>query len=578
MGLSTLACIGLLLALQVSGPAMADDEVALETLIEQAERLDTTASRQRAREALDRIAPRLDEASVDQMARFRLLQARNHGLAGQYQLGLEELARLRKLDDLPARHELRSLELCSNLAMQISEYVDAFRCLNAAMEMQDEVDDPGLQSGIFGLAAYWHSQLGDPDKGLHYAQRTLELASRTGSLREECVAHEKLGQAYELADQIDDAIRTYREGLPKCREGNDPLFTGLMQILLGRALHRNDQLEMAEEWLRQGIEETRAAGFQDGVLDGLVNYGSLLFDLGRLAEAEEILLDVVDTARTRERWESLKGSYRTLARIAAQRGDLGSAYDHLLRHLEVRENMLDIERARLIAFQEVEFDMLAREQQIELLQEQARISELEAVNRKQRRQLVWVTYTIAGVLLVVLALLLIHATRERRHYRRLSTLDSLTGLRNHTSFISEGDLMLTECLNRHEPATLIICDIDHFKLINDSHGHHVGDRVLIRLASRIRETFGDNAIAGRIGGEEFAVLLGGMDIDRAGAQVERLRSRIEKMRSEDNHIDFTLSFGLAECRPGESFTELRERADRAMYRAKAAGRDRVIAD
>ncbi|NBB91819.1 MAG: diguanylate cyclase [Gammaproteobacteria bacterium] len=576
-GWCTLALAGLLLAVSLPGFGADEEPVAVERLIDRAERLDTTASWQETRETLERVAERLGEASDEQRVRFRLLEARNRALAGEYREGLEVLTRLEPLELLP-RHELRSLELCANLAMQISEYLEAFRCLNAAMSMQAEVDDPELQAGVFGLAAYWHSQLGDPDKGLRYGRRTLELARRTGSLREECVAHEKLGQAYELSGRLDSAIEIYRDGLPRCRESGDVLYTGVVQILLGRVLHRKGELQAAERWLQQGIEATRQSGFQDGVLDGQVNYGSLLFDLGRAEEAEDMLLSVVDEARSRDRWESLTGSYKILAEIAARRGDTRAAYDRLVRHLEVRENMLNIERARLIAFHEVEFDTLAREQQIELLEEQARISELEAVNRKQRRQLVWVTYTIAGFLLVVLALLLLHATRERRHYRRLSTLDSLTGLRNHTSFFSEGEGLLNECRALDRPATLILCDIDYFKQINDSHGHHAGDRVLVRLASRLRESFGEEALAGRIGGEEFAVMLAGADIDAAGDRVEALRRNIEQARSDDNPIVFTLSFGLAERREGESFTSLRERADRALYRAKSAGRDRIVAE
>lgn len=539
--------------------------------------LDTGGSRQQAREALDLIAERIDEANRQQRVRIKLLEARNQALAGEYREGLDALTRLSELDPAP-RHQLRSLELCANLSMQISEYVEAFKCLNDAMAMQAEVDDPELQAGVFGLAAYWNSQLGDREKGLRYGKRTLELARQTGSLREECVAHEKLGQAYELAGRLEEAISTYREGLPKCRNGGDPLYTGVIQILLGRALHKSDQLEAAEHWLQRGIDATRSAGFHDGVLDGLVNYGSLLFDLGRLEEAEALLSKTVETVRNRERWESLADGYRILARIAKRHGDIESAYERLDRHLEVREKLLSTERARLIAFHEVQFDTLAHEQQIASLEEQARISRLESVNRKQRRQLLWVSYALAAFLLLVLGLLLAHATRERRHYRKLSTLDSLTQLHNHTSFFSEGDRILNGCQSRRQPATLILCDIDYFKQINDLHGHQAGDRVLVKLASRLRNSFVENSVVGRIGGEEFGIMLGGMNVDAALRQVEALRANIETVRSKDTDINFTLSFGLAEAREGETFQRLRERADRAMYRAKSAGRDNVVVD
>lgn len=575
--ISRAALICFLLGTQAYEAAASGDETSIEALIDRAEFLNTGGSRQQAREALDLVAKRIDEASKEQQVKITLLEARNQALAGEYRKGLDALTRLSELDPSP-QHELRSLELCANLSMQISEYVEAFKCLNDAMAMQAKVDDPGLQAGVFGLAAYWNSQLGDRDKGLRYGRRTLELARQTGSLREECVAHEKLGQAYEQAGRLEEAITTYREGLPKCRKSGDPVFTGLIQILLGRALHRSGQLQAAEHWLQRGVDATRSAGFEDGVLDGLVNYGSLLFDLGRLEEAEALLSNIAETVRGRERWESLTDAYRILARIAERRGDVDSAYERLERHLEVREKMLSSERARLIAFHEVQFDTLAHEHQIASLEEQARISRLETVNRKQRRQLLWITYAIAAFLLVVLGLLLAHATRERRHYRKLSTLDSLTTLHNHTSFFSEGSRILDDCQSRQEPATLILCDIDYFKQINDLHGHQAGDRVLVKLAARLRDQFVDNSVVGRIGGEEFGIMLGGVNVDAALQQVEALRVSIETVRSKDTQINFTLSFGLAEARDEETFQKLRERADRAMYRAKVAGRDNVVVD
>lgn len=575
--ISCAALICFLLGTHAYGAAASGDRTSIEALIDRAELLNTGGSRQQAREALDLIAERIDEASKEQRVKITLLEARNQALAGEYRKSLDMLTRLSDLDPSP-RHELRSLNLCANLSMQISEYVKAFKCLNEAMAMQAKVDDPGLQAGVFGLASYWNSQLGDREKGIRYGQRTLELARQTGSLREECVAHEKLGQAYEQAGRLDEAITTYREGLPKCRNSGDPLFTGLIQILLGRMLHKSGQLEAAERWLQRGIDATRAAGFQDGVLDGLVNYGSLLFDLGRLEEAESLLSNTVETVRSRERWESLSDGYRILAQIAKRRGDIETAYERLERHLEVRENILSTERARLLAFHEVQFDTLAHERQIASLEEQARISRLEAVNRKQRQQLLWISYALAAFLLVVLGLLLAHATRERRHYRKLSTLDSLTALHNHTSFFSEGSRILSDCQSQQQPATLILCDIDYFKQINDRHGHQAGDRVLVKLAARLRDSFVDNSVVGRIGGEEFGIVLGGVNVDAASRQVEALRANIETVRSKDTQIKFTLSFGLAEAREGETFEKLRERADLAMYQAKSAGRDTVVVD
>ncbi len=162
-----------------------------------------------------------------------------------------------------------------------------------------------------------------------------------------------------------------------------------------------------------------------------------------------------------------------------------------------------------------------------------------------------------------------------------SVTDALTGAHNREHFDTQLRSELSYARRHKVDVSLAFFDVDHFKKVNDTHGHQAGDAVLVSLANAIRSMIRNEDVFARYGGEEFALILRG--IDRAGAAVvgERLRERVEAMRVafEGKVLTVTVSVGCA------SFTELEEKtpealvstADKRLYAAKHAGRNRVIA-
>ena len=163
--------------------------------------------------------------------------------------------------------------------------------------------------------------------------------------------------------------------------------------------------------------------------------------------------------------------------------------------------------------------------------------------------------------------------------RRQAGTDPLTGLANRRAFFASFAFLMREHVESHKPLSVLILDIDHFKHINDRAGHAAGDDVLINLATVIRDTVRDDDIAGRLGGEEFAILLPGSGEEEAMRVAERLRENVRKnvrVPSLPGH-PVTVSIGVTCCQPeGESPDVALARADSALYAAKHAGRDRVV--
>lgn len=169
-------------------------------------------------------------------------------------------------------------------------------------------------------------------------------------------------------------------------------------------------------------------------------------------------------------------------------------------------------------------------------------------------------------------------TAERyRRLRHWMTCDSLTGLLNHTSLTARLERVVYHAQREKVPLAFAMVDIDHFKRINDSHGHPVGDRVIKSLARLMRQSVVDAEAVGRYGGEEFAVIYNDLSLLRAAQQLDLMRERFAALdlRHGEGILRASFSAGIARLEPGMSAGQLIDAADHALYDAKRAGRNQI---
>ena len=159
---------------------------------------------------------------------------------------------------------------------------------------------------------------------------------------------------------------------------------------------------------------------------------------------------------------------------------------------------------------------------------------------------------------------------------RAALTDALTGIGNRAHILQQADALIAQ----GQSFVLVLLDLDHFKGINDRYGHPAGDEVLRDFARQLQASTRREDGCGRIGGEEFMMLLPGADLAQASAVVQRLLDRVRASRplAEAPAQGYTTSAGLAQHYAGECTSVLYRRADQALYRAKQAGRDRLICD
>ncbi|MBT0960019.1 GGDEF domain-containing protein [Denitromonas iodatirespirans] len=176
---------------------------------------------------------------------------------------------------------------------------------------------------------------------------------------------------------------------------------------------------------------------------------------------------------------------------------------------------------------------------------------------------------------------LLDTERSGERLNTLATRDSLTGVSNHRDFQRRLRVMLASASRNRYPLTLMAVDLDHFKQVNDTYGHPVGDAVLHSFAQWCEAAVRESDVVGRVGGEEFMVGMNGASLEEATAIAERLRAAVAASRVAVNpreSVEVTVSIGLATLTDSDDVATLVARADAALYRAKRNGRNRVEID
>jgi diguanylate cyclase (GGDEF)-like protein len=222
---------------------------------------------------------------------------------------------------------------------------------------------------------------------------------------------------------------------------------------------------------------------------------------------------------------------------------------------------------------------MANKLQIDALNKQNEVLQLQqALDRKAAET----GRLYIALLLMALVFIVLWAYRTKRsqlHFMRLSRIDGLTGIANRPHFIVEAERRIESARRLRQDVCVVLCDLDHFKAINDKYGHATGDFVLRQAVSACETHLRSTDLFGRFGGEEFGILLPGCSLADARQRCEQLRNAIGATALQPGSMitSVSASFGVATTvSSGYELRQLLAHADTALYRAKNAGRNCVV--
>ncbi len=413
--------------------------------------------------------------------------------------------------------------------------VDMFRLAVSAYRADDDLSNAADTLAGLGIALIRNQRSGEALEFLSESVRLFEqLDDERGVAIAEApraVALASAGRSTEALAASDRSLRILRPH----RSGEELLFALLWRAQMANLLARSQLALDALAEVRPHAEKTENALAR---IRFLRESATALAAAGRHRDANLALEDLM-------RRESDFNDQRLSRQLAAQRGQL--------------------ESQRLA-------------QEVELLRREADAGK-EALAAAERASRLQVAVIVLGAALIAAALYgLWHQVGARRRMAALAALDHLTGTLNRRRISELGQQSLAACRDDGRDFSVLLLDLDHFKRINDQSGHAAGDRALQVITTEMKKHLREADHLGRYGGEEFAVVLPGADTNEAHAVAERLRVAVAALPASAFGADngLTLSGGIAVAHANDAdFAALIERADRALYRAKDAGRDRI---
>jgi diguanylate cyclase (GGDEF)-like protein len=424
--------------------------------------------------------------------------------------------------------------------------------------------------------AILYNRMGDYAQARDIYATALAQQREAGMQREQAVTLHNLGRAHEYLQEWGEARRSFTESLAINREihyarGEAYALRGLAAVENGIGNWRS-----ALALLRQASALQRST--PDARLRAQIELarGIALNGVGELDASATALRAAIEVFKNGEARGELAASHAELAEVEAARGDWRSAYTQLALAKQVSERLLRNQIDQRFATLRVEFDTASKEAENALLLRDIRENERALEQSRAVRRLQAVAIALATLLVLLLATLAVHQRRSTLRMRKLALTDELTSAPNRRAVLNRlADTLAAEGAG---PCTILITDIDHFKGVNDRYGHPVGDEVLKVMAQAVRDDLREPGFFGRLGGEEFLVVLPQTTLAEGRATAERLRERIAAI--DLSHIcpvgsGITASLGATVSGPGDTPSTMLQRADEALYAAKRAGRNAV---
>lgn len=524
---------------------------------------------------LDQLDARRDELSAAQLWQLRYLRGWQAAYAGDYDRSraiLDEV--LDKATDDVIR--FRAAATLINILGDGHRYQEAFVRLSQMQDQLPGIKDDTVRYQGLGEAAQLLISAGQYDLAAAYADQMLAHIPPGEST---CKAmYFKIHARFRAGDIADTSDTMLNDGISACARAGQSVFANALRAdAAGVLLHNGRHTEAITL-----LQRTYADTLRDGYIPVSAQFEALLarayFHQADIPSAEKYAQLAVASNIKSGITEPLSIAYEVLYRIAEGRGDFRAALDYHEKYMAADKGYLDDVSATALAYQIVSQQVQAKKQQVDTLNKQNVILKLQqALDRKAVEN----GRLYIALLLTVIAFIVFWVYRLKRSQLRfmwLSRQDSLTGICNRKHFIEAAELELRHADKAGRTSGLLLIDLDHFKLVNDTHGHAMGDQVLRRAVDACRPLLGPRDLFGRLGGEEFAILLAESDPDRAVARAEEVRLAIAAPVSDTaDGIVISASLGVVTTlHSGYQFRQLLIDADHALYKAKRDGRNRVV--
>jgi diguanylate cyclase (GGDEF)-like protein len=485
-------------------------------------------------------------------------------------------------------------------AFDLADYEQALEHQLDALEIRRSLGDPEDLALSYNNLGVIYQRLGRFPEAREHFEEALAIRRDLGIKHRVAGTLNNLGDlAVEMGDH-EGAVAYHQEALEIRRDIGDASALPMALRSLAAAFARLGRLPAAETLAVDSVAAADAMQAPREKATSLLILADVRRRQGRLDEASQLARQALALAEQVSAADLVRRSARDLAEIEETRGDYPQALAAYRRFKEVGDEIFDEERTRRVEMLEARYQAERREREIERLESERALQALELQRQRWLRNGVAAGAAVLGVVGLVLihrhrALARLHWELERvnRRLEEMSLTDPLTGLRNRRFVLQslEADVATSLRSYRRTAAegersrldlVFLLLDLDHFKSVNDTHGHEAGDAVLRQLADLLRAQCREADTVARWGGEEFLIVSRSTRREEAGIFAERLRSAVAEhpfVLPDGDVIHRTTSIGVAvlpfltDHPDALGWEQVVDLADRALYAAKSSGRD-----
>jgi diguanylate cyclase (GGDEF)-like protein len=523
----------------------------------------------------------LDEQSAtfsqSQQQYLQYLKGWRSAYAGDYARAIPPLQQIiEEARDVTLR--FRASATVANVQAVATHYDEAFAQLGRLLTLLPQVTDKEARQQGLLVIAYLYNQVGEYDLALSYTDR---IYSEDRSQRAVCRSTQvRLEALYRSGRLQADMTQPYINAIATCGEVGEVLWANLIRVYLARFYIDQGRNADAIKLLSSYYDETRATRYRRLISEYDAWLARAYENQREPVTARQFALRVVADASSQNQYtEPMVNAYRLLYQLALEQGDAKSALAYHEKYAAADKGYLDDVSARQIAYERAKHEAAANRLQIDALNKQNEVLQLQQQLGKKAVETSRLYIALLIVMAVFIALFAYRTKRSQLHFMKLSRVDGLTGIDNRPYFIAQAERALEATRKLEQEVCVILCDLDHFKSINDKYGHATGDQVLRQAVDACRNHLRASDLFGRFGGEEFCILLPGCSLADARQRCEQLRSAIATVTTDGGNASSTVSASFGVAATSSSGYELRQllaHADAALYRAKYAGRNCVV--
>jgi diguanylate cyclase (GGDEF)-like protein len=452
------------------------------------------------------------------------------------------------------------------------------------------------QTGLsFHLLGAIHRELNRLPEALDYFRRALDIAVQENDQSQTCLGLKEIGHVLAVQKNFREALVFESLALKAARQTNDPDKIADVLYDFGFAYLEMNRPEEALPLLRELLERDKTSDRAGEIMTTVSRLASADMKKKNYRQALRLLMDYLPLAEKAKLYPEMLDFCLKLSDISLRLGGPEISIGYLQKAYDLRDKMHEEEKARLIREFRTSYESDKRQKENDILKRELRIKALD-LNQKGL-EISFLLALSALVLLIALILYNRYRSRLKAHLemeqanrqiqenqvqltkanRRLDEMtreDPLTGLANRRELLGRFEQEKVRFARSGRPFSLIMADLDEFKVFNDTYGHNCGDDILRTLASLLRSMIRGQDIVGRWGGDEFLILLPETGLSGGEAVARKVRTRVRRTAFpwKEKNLKVQLSLGVSVYKKGMEFDDCLKNADLAMFRRKRKGK------